>query len=161
MGQNLGAREYERTKKGARFGILCSVLIAELIGVAIFASAPLLISAFTQEPEAIRFGADKARICALFYFLLAFSHCISAVLRGAGRAMVPMVTMLAFWCVIRVSFLAVMVPVIQSIAVVNWVYPLTWSLSSVTLLIYYLKANWLYGFDRQKPKRKLAEAAEE
>ncbi len=75
--------------------------------------------------------------------------------------MVPMVTMLAFWCVIRVSFLAVMVPVIQSIAVVNWVYPLTWSLSSVTLLIYYLKANWLYGFDRQKPKRKLAEAAEE
>lgn len=161
VGQNLGAREYERTKKGARFGILCSVLIAELIGVAIFASAPLLISAFTQEPEAIKFGADKARICALFYFLLAFSHCISAVLRGAGRAMVPMVTMLAFWCVIRVSFLAVMVPVIQSIAVVNWVYPLTWSLSSVTLLIYYLKANWLYGFDRQKPKRKLAEAAEE
>ena len=161
VGQNLGAREYERTKKGARFGILCSVLIAELIGVAIFASAPLLISAFTQEPEAIKFGADKARICALFYFLLAFSHCISAVLRGAGRAMVPMVTMMAFWCVIRVSFLSVMVPVIQSIAVVNWVYPLTWSLSSITLLIYYLKANWLYGFEQQKPERKLAEAAEE
>ena len=30
VGQNLGAREYERTKKGARFGILCSVLIADL-----------------------------------------------------------------------------------------------------------------------------------
>ncbi len=42
VGQNLGAREYERTKKGARFGMLCSVLIAEIIGVAILITAPLL-----------------------------------------------------------------------------------------------------------------------
>ena len=36
IGQNLGAKEYERAKSGARFGILCSVIIAEIIGVVIF-----------------------------------------------------------------------------------------------------------------------------
>jgi Na+-driven multidrug efflux pump len=105
--------------------------------------APLLIGAFTEAPEAVTFGVDKARICSLFYCLLAASHCLSAVLRGAGRAMVPMVTMLSFWCVIRVTFLSIMVPITGSINTVNWVYPLTWSLSTVALTAYYLKANWL------------------
>ena len=36
-----------------------------------------------------------------------------------------------------------MVPITESIAVVNWVYPLTWALSTVVLFIYYIKADWL------------------
>ena len=41
VSQNLGARQYERAKKGARFGIICSVIIAELIGIIIYAAAPV------------------------------------------------------------------------------------------------------------------------
>lgn len=143
VGQNLGAKNHTRAKKGARFGVLCSMIIAELIGALFFVFAPLLIKAFTREPLAVSYGVEKARICALFYCLLAASHCFSAVLRGAGKAFVPMVTMLSFWCVVRVSFLFIMVPLTENIAVVNWVYPLTWTLSTITLLIYYLKANWI------------------
>ena len=33
VGQNLGAKQEERTRKGARFGILAAVILAELIGV--------------------------------------------------------------------------------------------------------------------------------
>lgn len=148
VSQNLGAREYERTKKGARFGMLCSIILAEVIGVLIFITAPLLTRAFTAEPDAIWFGVQKARTCALFYCLLALSHCIAAVLRGAGRAVIPMVTMMAFWCIVRVAFLSILTPIFRDIAVVNWVYPLTWSLSSIALMIYYLKADWLHGFEK-------------
>lgn len=146
VSQNLGAKEYERAKKGSRFGILCSMLMAEVIGALIFLGAPLLIKAFTSEPEAIGFGVQKARTCTLFFCLLAFSHCVSAVLRGAGQAVTPMVVMLIFWCVVRVGFLTIFTPIFQNIAVVNWVYPLTWSLSSITLLFCYLKSDWLHGF---------------
>lgn len=146
VGQNLGAKEYDRVKRGARFGVGCSLLLAELIGVITFVCAPVLIGLFTDEPEAIAFGVQKARTCGLFYCLLAISHCFSAVLRGAGRATVPMATMLVFWCVVRVTLLTVLVPLTQSIAIVNWVYPITWSLSTVTLFLYYKKANWIYGF---------------
>lgn len=146
VGQNLGAKEYDRVKRGARFGVGCSLLLAELIGVITFVCAPMLIGLFTNEPEAIAFGVQKARTCGLFYCLLAISHCFSAVLRGAGRATVPMATMLVFWCVVRVALLTVLVPLTQSIAIVNWVYPITWSLSTVTLFLYYKKANWIYGF---------------
>lgn len=149
VGQNLGAKEYERVKKGARFGICCSMALAETVGIILAIAAPLCIGAFTSEPAAIEFGVGRARACALFFCLLAYSHSVSAVLRGAGRAVVPMITMMVFWCGVRVTFLTIMTPIVQTIAVVNWVYPLTWSLSSITLLIYYLKANWLFGFEKQ------------
>lgn len=150
VSQNLGAREYDRAKRGARLGILWAMLLAEAIGVVIAVFAPSLIRAFTGEPAAIAFGVDRARVAGLFYCLLAYSHCVSAVLRGAGRAVTPMVVMLVFWCVIRVGFLTVVGPLVQSMAAVNWVYPLTWSLSSITLLIYYRKADWLHGFETRE-----------
>lgn len=153
VGQNLGAKEYDRARKGAKFGIICTLLISELIGIAIFLLAPYLISAFTSEPEAIQFGVDKARICSLFFCLLAATHGFSAVLRGAGKAVVPMIAMLSFWCVIRVCFIKIMVPVFQSINVVNWVYPLTWCLSTIFLIIYYIKADWLHAFKRAEMER--------
>jgi len=40
VSQNLGAKQYDRAKKGARFGVLCSIIIAELIGVVIYTAAP-------------------------------------------------------------------------------------------------------------------------
>lgn len=143
VGQNMGAKNYKRADKGARFGVLVSMGLAEIIGILFFLFAPIIIMAFTRDPEAVAFGVDKARVCSLFYCLLAASHSFSAVLRGAGKALVPMITMLSIWCVIRVSFLVVMVPITESIAVVNWVYPLTWALSTVVLFIYYIKADWL------------------
>ena len=150
VGQNLGAEEFDRAKKGARFGILCSLLIAEGIGVITYVFSPVFIGAFCDSQAAIAFGVDKAHICALFFCLLAATHCLSAVLRGAGRAMVPMVVMLSVWCVLRVSILWIAVPITQSINTVNWVYPITWSISTVVLLIYYRKSDWLHSFQREK-----------
>ena len=147
VGQNLGAREYDRARKGARFGLLCAILSAEAVGLLVSFSAPLLMRAFTAEPEAIAFGVGKARICALFFCLLAASHGLAAVLRGAGKAVIPMISMLVFWCVIRVSFLHFMVPLYPSINTVNWVYPLTWALSTVFLGLYYWRADWIHTFE--------------
>ena len=143
VGQNLGARQYERTRKGARFGILVTVTMAELIGVVVFLLAPWLIAAFDSTPEVVEFGIAKARTAALFYFLLAFSHSIAAVLRGAGKTLIPMLVMMVCWCVIRVTFLSITIPLTHSIQMVYWVYPLTWSLSSLAFLIYYKKAGWM------------------
>ncbi len=150
VGQNLGAKEYARVRRGARFGIICSMTIAELIGLVTFVWAPQLIAAFNDKPEVIAYGTDRAHIAAFFFCLLAYSHCISSVLRGAGKSTVPMLVMLACWCVIRVTILSVFVPMTGSIAVVYWVYPITWSLSSIVFLIYYYTVDWIHNFDRAK-----------
>ena len=65
VGQNLGAKQYDRAKKGAKFGILCSIFIAELIGITIYTAAPVLIAAFNRDPDVIHYGVMQARTIAL------------------------------------------------------------------------------------------------
>ncbi len=149
VGQNLGAGKHARAKRGAAFGVVACLLAAELTGLLLYQAAPALIGLFTAEPEAIAFGVGKSRICSLFFFLLAASHSLAAVLRGAGKAVIPMISMLTFWCVVRVTFLQIAVPIWQSIDVVNWVYPLTWLLSTVFLTIYTVRADWVHSFERE------------
>ncbi len=149
VSQNLGAKELDRARKGARFGVWCTIIASELIGALVYLSAPLLIGAFTSEPAAIAYGVQKSRVCALFFFLLATSHGLSAVLRGAGKAVVPMAVMLVFWCIVRVAILELGVPYFGTIDIVYWVYPITWCLSSIVLMIYYLKGGWIRGFEQK------------
>ena len=146
VGQNLGAREFERTRKGAKFGVMMTVILAELIGLVVFIFAPVFVSAFDTTPEVVEFGVLKARTIALFYCLLAFSHGIASILRGSGRAVVPMVIMMVCWCIIRVTFLLIVVPLTGNILAVYIVYPITWTLSSIAFLVYYKKADWMKSF---------------
>lgn len=148
ISQNLGAREYDRAKKGAVFGVACSLTIAELVGIAIYLLAPVLISGFNSDPQVISYGVAQARTVTLFYFLLAFSHCMAGILRGAGKSTVPMFVMLICWCVIRVTYITVTVHFIPNIRVIFWAYPITWTLSSITFLIYFLKSDWLHAFEK-------------
>ncbi|MBQ9579688.1 MAG: MATE family efflux transporter, partial [Lachnospiraceae bacterium] len=72
-----------------------------------------------------------------------FSHASAAIMRGAGKSIVPMVVMLAFWCVVRVTYITIITRYIPNISVVFWAYPLTWGLSSITFMIYLLSGKWL------------------
>ena len=143
VGQNLGAGNSERTLKGARFGMLCSMLIAESIGVFIFVCAPYLIAAFNNDPSVVEYGRLRGQTSALFFFLLAYSHCVSAILRGAGKSMIPMIVMLVCWCAVRVGFLTITGILYHNIWFVYWIYPITWTLSSIVFFIYYHRAHWL------------------
>ncbi len=86
ISQNLGARQYDRVKRGARFGILCGVSLAELVGITLYLAAPQLIGLFDRNPEVIAYGVRQARTITLFYFLLAYSHMMAGIMRGAGKA---------------------------------------------------------------------------
>ncbi len=147
ISQNLGARKLDRVKKGARFGILCATILAELVGISIYFLAPQFIALFNDDPGVIQYGVSQAHTVTLFYFLLAFSHCMAALFRGAGKSSVPMIVMLVCWCVIRVSYITVAVRLVPVITTVFWAYPLTWTLSSIAFTIYYFKSNWLKAFE--------------
>ena len=156
VGQNLGAHKHDRVRKGVGFGIACSCLAAETIGILSFIFAPQLIAFFNNAPEVVDFGTRHMRAISLFYCLLAFSHCMAAIMRGAGKATVPMVTMLLCWCLIRVSYITVAVHFVNDLTTVSFAYPITWTCSSVIFLIYFLKADWIHNFDRLEAQGKTA-----
>lgn len=131
VSQNVGAGRYDRVKQGMRFGLLCSPLLAEGVGLGMHLLAPRLIAAFNGEAQVVAYGVNYARTVALFYCLLAFSHCCAGLLRGLGRPVIPMGIMLAVWCVLRITYITLTVRVLPTIRVVYWAYPLTWGISSV------------------------------
>lgn len=139
--QNLGAGNFDRARKGARFGVAAGVILTEIIGVLYFLFAPVILKIFSQDPNVNAFGILQAHTETLFYFLLAYSHCMAAVMRGAGRTHIPMIVMLVCWCLIRITYITIAVhffPVIRTIFIA---YPLTWSLSSIFFTVYYLRSN--------------------
>ncbi len=152
IGQNLGAGEHERARRGARFGLITSLLIAEMIGIVIFLCAEPFIRFFLSGEDAIAWGIEHCRTISLFYFLLAYSNCIAGVLRGAGKAFVSMIVMLAVWCLLRIVYITAAMRIDHNIVLLYWAYPITWMISSVIYLIYYNKSNWLHGFDKKKEK---------
>ena len=149
ISQNLGAKQYDRARKGARFGILASVVLAEIIGIIVYLSAPHLIAMFDGNAEVIRLGVQQARTAALFYCLLAFSHAVAAVCRGAGKAFVPMFVMLSIWCALRIAYISVVTHFWNDIGLIYWAYPITWGISSIIYLIYYNCSDWIHGFDKE------------
>ena len=152
VGQNLGAHKHDRVKKGIGFGIACSCIMAEIIGICSYIFAPHLVAFFNDAPEVVAYGTRHMRTICLFYCLLAFSHCVAGIMRGAGKATVPMATMLVCWCVIRVSYITVAVRFVNELTTVSFAYPLTWTLSSIVFLIYLLKGDWIHTFDRLEAK---------
>lgn len=148
ISQNLGAKQYERAKQGARFGIVTCVILSETIGIALALLIPQLAGLFVKAPEVIAITVQQSRIENFFFVLLAFSHAVSGVCRGAGKATVPMIVMLSVWCVFRIIYITAAMSVCHDIRLLFWAYPITWAISSVIFLVYYKKSDWVHGFEQ-------------
>ena len=142
ISQNLGAKNRSRARKGAVQGTFITMACAEIIGITYFIFAPNVISLFSNTPEVLQYGVQQAHVMTLFYFVLAFSHCGAAILRGAGKSIVPMIVMLSVWCVFRIIYITVMVRMIPDIFIVFTAYPVTWTISSVIFFISLKRKDW-------------------
>ena len=153
VGQNLGAHQHQRVRKGVIFGILCSMALAEGTGLICYTFAPRLIGFFNDAPQVVDFGSRFMRTVSLFYCLLAFTHSVAGILRGAGKSAIPMYAFLGCWCVLRVTYITIALQFVNRLETVAWAYPITWSCSSILLFIYLLKADWIHTFDKLEAQR--------
>ena len=151
IGQNLGARRYDRVRKGIRIGLLLNVIMAETIALVIFILSPHLIALFDRNPEVIAFGVLHERTTTPFFFLLAYTHAMAAIFRGAGKATVSLAVMAVCWCVIRMPYVTVATHFFPVLQAVSWGYPITWCLSAIVFTVYYLRSDWLGKIERQAP----------
>ena len=142
IGQNLGAGNLDRIKKGCHFGLILSMVVGQMIGIVLFINPEYFIRIFDTDKTVIYYGVLRIQASSLFFFVLSYSQCISAILRGAGRTKLAMYVSLICWCVIRISILNIAMPIYNNIAVVNYVYPITWTLSSICFYLIYRKVDF-------------------
>ena len=152
VSQNTGAGKHDRVRSGARFGLLCTAGILLVFGVIARFFAPDMIALFTTDPEIIRFGAGRTTVCAFFYCLCGFSHAASALMRGLGKPMTPMLVMLICWCAVRVVVLFTLGQSMHEIWLIYWIYPFTWTLSSIFYIFSFRKMRLFSRSGKEMPK---------
>ncbi len=146
VAQNLGAGKKDRIRKGMSFALPAASLAVLAAGTLLFFFSPFLVGLFNQDPEVIYFGTLRGRICGLFFCLCGFSHVSSAAMRGLGKPVVPTVVMLVCWCAVRVITLLTIGKIHHSILLAIWIYPITWTLSTIVYVFYmrHLRQKGLY-----------------
>ena len=141
--QNLGAGEYDRVKKAARFSFISAMILSEGIGIILYVFIPKLLSFFSTNPDVIAVGLSKAYISLPFLLFLALSHVMAGLYRGAGKSVVPMIVLFSIWCLFRVSFIIIALSIHRDINILFAAYPITWTMSSIIFIIYYFKVDWM------------------
>lgn len=103
IGQNVGARRYDRLHQGAKQGTLMAVSIAATLTLIILLFGRNLMQLFTNTAFLVDQGMRFMRILALGYVAMAIIQSLSGVMRGAGDTVTPMWISIFTSVVIRVS----------------------------------------------------------
>lgn len=106
IGQNIGAKLYDRARRASRFSTIAAFLFMELVGIMFFLSSPLWISLFTNSPEVIAYGKQYFSIVALAYGFLGLRFIAVSSFQGLGKATsVLAITSFAFCLMIAAAYL--------------------------------------------------------
>ena len=142
-GQNYGAGQYQRVKKGLWVSVgMLSVFTIGISAVFFFLARPIL-TIFTPDAAVLDIGVDMVRFLAPCYITYILIELIAGAVRGAGKSVGPMLIDVFGVCGLRLAWLFLVVPVHHTLTVVMFSYPITWTVTSVALLIYYFFGRWL------------------
>lgn len=145
-GQNIGAGNRERVKKGIFQGIVLSMGYTLLITPFLYLNVNRILTVFSSDPEVIRYGGMTMRIMLFFYLTLAVHQILMGTFRGAGKTMVTMLIGIGNMCILRMIYINLLVPYFPSYQAVLWCYPITWTTTMLMDIIYCVKAPWLPRF---------------
>lgn len=142
VGQNLGAHQLDRAKKGMRTSLSIAIGSTVFLAILLNIFASQLLQLFNQEPDVLQYGLIFVRFMSPFYVLCCWNQIFSGALRGAGDSTGPMVILLASFVVFRQIYLFVASQLFHSIYVTALAYPMGWLLCSVLVYIRYRRGKW-------------------
>lgn len=143
VGQNFGAGRFDRVRKAVgqcllmAFGVtlLCTLLML-LLGRNMF----LL---FSNEESVVQIGMTILHRIGPFFVAYVCIEIFSCAVRGAGDSLLPTLMTLGGICVMRLVWLWVVVPLDRTLETTVLSYPVTWMITSLLFILYYLKGGWL------------------
>lgn len=139
VGQNIGAGQFVRVKKGIRVCLLLAIGTGLAMGSAVLLSCNSLLSLFTKDPAAREFALQMMWYMAPFAWVFVFSDILGGAMRGAGDAVKVTIITAVCICVFRILWLSFLLRFIHDIRIVYLCYPVSWILSSSVMSAVFLK----------------------
>lgn len=138
VGQNYGARKYDRVHKSVRICLGIDSIISVILIVFLMLFRVPLFRLFTQDPSVIRIGSDMLALITPCYIFFVFIEVLAGALRGMGDVMIPTLITLLGVCVLRLIWIAVVLQISPTVNAIIYSYPATWIATAVLFIIYYL-----------------------
>lgn len=142
VGQNLGAEQLKRAKKGSSIAFFLSIAVSVLMMIPIIIFAPSLVKLFNQEPDVVGYGTLFLRILIPFYLCCCANQVYAGSLRGAGDTKAPMLFMMGSFIVFRQVYLFIASRLTDSVTWIALGYPFGWLVCSVLIYLYYRLSHW-------------------
>ena len=143
VGQNIGAKQYERVKKGSLIALWMTMAVIATMAISLFFFGESFIAIFNSEPDVIQAGRTMQLAFVPFYIMLPVVQIYNGVLRGAGKSSVPMYIMVFNFVILRQIYLAIVTQMTSDVYFVFMGWPVTWVTCAIMFIIYYHKVNWL------------------
>ena len=142
VGQNYGAGKLERMKKGMWVTIAMGIVYTAVMAVLLIAFAHPLLGLFCRDEAVIDYGVQALCIFCPFYWLAAVMHALAGTVRGTGKSIPPMLALLFSMCLFRIFYLQVILPHFDTIFGIYILYPISWGMGMVLMILYTWKGHW-------------------
>ena len=142
-GQNVGAKKPDRIKKGMWNALIMGVVYTVVIGVVILLTSHTVLGLFTKDNEVITYGQLAMKYFCPFYFILGILNILAGTVRGAGKGVPPMLILLFSMCIFRILWIKIVLPFYSTIDGVFILYPISWFVGMVLMIIYTKFGKWL------------------
>lgn len=142
-GQNFGAGKYDRIRKSVRICLGMAALTSLLLSGIVLTCGRVFLWMFTDDLTVVSIGLGMMRVISPSYVTYICIEILGGTTRGCGDSIPPMLMTCVGICVLRVAWILTAVPHRPQVSTVAFSYPLTWAVTSVFFIIYYLRGNWL------------------
>ena len=138
VGQNYGAGQMQRVKKSIHVCIWMDLAISVFMSLFFIILRIPLFHIFIDDASVVAIGIEMLWIMTPFYATFVLTEVLSGALRGMGDVVIPTIITTGGICVLRIAWIFVVVPLYPTLTVTLLNYPISWILTSVLFLIYYI-----------------------
>lgn len=142
-GQNVGANRLDRVKKGMYSSLIMVLVYTVFIGAVLLILSHQVLGLFTHSAQVIMYGQLAMKYFCPYYFLLGILNVLAGTVRGAGKGIPPMIILLFSMCIFRILWIKIALPFYSSIDGVFILYPISWLVGAILMILYTKFGKWL------------------
>lgn len=136
VGQNIGAKKYDRVKKAIVYCLICVTVVGASLGMLVYLLGEPLLGIFSDSADVISAGLNRLAVMGTMYFLCGIMEVGSGVLRGFGKSVTSMIISLIGACFLRLLYIYTIFEVFHTTTVLYMSYPISWLLTSAVLFLF-------------------------
>ena len=134
-GQNMGAGNYRRLRKGTVLSAVTGMAITAAVVVVILAIPNVVFRWFIRDTDVMTEAISLAMVSFPFYWIYPMIEVFGGAVRAMGRALKSMLVVIVNFCALRLILLSVFSSVFRTPQSLAAVYPITWATSAACFAV--------------------------